>query len=132
MAAVLILLVLIIVNGLFVMSEIALVSARKSRLEAAANKGDERARVAFNLAENPDLFLSAAQIGITLIAILEGVYSGENFNKYLYDEGNGLFLHCYYTDLGRQGVAHWGRCNGWLAMAQVELLSLLPADHPKT
>src|SRR5436190_16859835 len=83
MAAVLILLVLIILNGLFVMSEIALVSARKSRLEAAANKGDERARVALNLAENPDLFLSAAQIGITLIAILTGVYSAEKFNKYL-------------------------------------------------
>lgn len=83
MAAILILLVLIILNGLFVMSEIALVSARKSRLEAAANKGDERARVALNLAENPDLFLSAAQIGITLIAILTGVYSAEKFNIYL-------------------------------------------------
>ena len=83
MGAVLILLVLIIVNGLFVMSEIALVSARKSRLESAANKGDERARVALNLAENPDLFLSAAQIGITLIAILTGFYSAEKFNLYL-------------------------------------------------
>lgn len=55
----------------------------------------------------------------------------DNFNKYLYDQGIGLYLHCYYTDLAQQGVAHWGRCNGWLAMAQVELLSLLPADHPK-
>ena len=83
MAAILIVLILIILNGLFVMSEIALVSARKSRLEAAANKGDERARVALNLAENPDLFLSAAQIGITLIAILTGVYSAEKFNVYV-------------------------------------------------
>ncbi len=83
MTEVLILLVLIILNGLFVMSEIALVSARKSRLETAANKGDHRARVALNLAENPDVFLSAAQIGITLIAILTGFYSAERFNKIL-------------------------------------------------
>ena len=78
-----ILLALIILNGLFVMSEIALVSARKSRLEHLANKGDETARRALDLANNPELFLSAAQIGITLIAILTGVYSGERFGKYL-------------------------------------------------
>lgn len=78
-----ILLALIFLNGLFVMSEIALVSARKSRLENMANKGDETARKALDLANNPELFLSAAQIGITLIAILTGVYSGERFGKYL-------------------------------------------------
>jgi putative hemolysin len=78
-----ILLALILLNGLFVMSEIALVSARKSRLENMANKGDETARRALNLANNPEVFLSAAQIGITLIAILTGVYSGERFSKYL-------------------------------------------------
>lgn len=83
MTEVLILLVLIILNGLFVMSEIALVSARKSRLESAANKGDQRARIALNLAENPDIFLSAAQIGITVIAILTGFYSAERFNVLL-------------------------------------------------
>jgi putative hemolysin len=78
-----ILLALIFLNGLFVMSEIALVSARKSRLENLANKGDETARRALELANNPEVFLSAAQIGITLIAILTGVYSGERFGKYL-------------------------------------------------
>jgi putative hemolysin len=78
-----ILLALIFLNGLFVMSEIALVSARKSRLENMANKGDETARRALDLANNPEVFLSAAQIGITLIAILTGVYSGERFGKYL-------------------------------------------------
>lgn len=83
MAEVLILLTLIILNGLFVMSEIALVSARKSRLETAANRGDLRARAALKLAENPEIFLSAAQIGITLIAILTGFYSAEKFNVYL-------------------------------------------------
>src|ERR1051325_6358358 len=78
-----ILLALIFLNGLFVMSEIALVSVRKTRLENMANKGDDTARKALDLANNPELFLSAAQIGITLIAILTGVYSGERFGKYL-------------------------------------------------
>lgn len=76
-----ILLCLILVNGLFVMSEIALVSARKPRLEGQAEKGDRKARVALDLSNNPEIFLSAAQIGITLISILTGVYSGEKFSK---------------------------------------------------
>jgi putative hemolysin len=75
-----ILLCLIFINGLFVMSEIALVSARKSRLESMAEQGDEKARRALALANSPEVFLSAAQIGITLIAILTGVYSGERFS----------------------------------------------------
>jgi len=74
---------LIILNGLFVMSEIALVSARKARLESMAEKGDVKAGSALRLANSPELFLSAAQIGITLIAILTGVYSGEKFSHYL-------------------------------------------------
>ena len=78
-----ILLGLILLNGLFVMSEIALVSARKPRLEFMAEKGDLKARNALDLSQNPDLFLSAAQIGITLIAILTGVYSGERFGVYV-------------------------------------------------
>ncbi len=78
-----ILLVLIFVNALFVMSEIALVSARKSRLESQAEKGDAKAKKALDLANSPEKFLSAVQIGITLIAILTGVYSGERFARYL-------------------------------------------------
>jgi putative hemolysin len=78
-----ILLVLILINGLFVMSEIALVSARKARLEHAAERGDFRARRALDLSNNPEIFLSAAQIGITLIAILTGVYSGDRFGGYI-------------------------------------------------
>lgn len=80
---ILILLGLILLNGLFTMSEIALVSARKSRLETMAEKGDKKAGAALKLSNNPEIFLSAAQIGITLIAILTGVYSGEKFSIYL-------------------------------------------------
>jgi putative hemolysin len=80
---IIILLVLIFINGLFVMSEIALVSARKGRLEHQAEKGDLSAKKALALSNNPEIFLAAAQIGITFIAILTGVYSGERFARYL-------------------------------------------------
>jgi len=65
------------------MSEIALVSVRKGRLESMASKGDDAAKRALDLSNTPEVFLSAAQIGITLIAILTGVYSGERFSVYL-------------------------------------------------
>lgn len=74
---ILLLLSLILLNGLFAMSEIALVSARKARLEAQANKGDQRAKEALALSNHPDRFLSTVQIGITLIGILTGIFSGE-------------------------------------------------------
>lgn len=70
---------LILLNGLFSMSEIALVSARKARLEIDAKKGSRSARTALDLANEPDRFLSTVQIGITLIGILTGLYSGEAF-----------------------------------------------------
>lgn len=78
-----ILFLLILLNGLFVMSEIALVSSRRARLEGMANKGDGKAKTALDLIENPEKFLSTAQIGITLISILTGVYSGDKFGHYL-------------------------------------------------
>ena len=59
------------------MSEIALISARKNRLETAAKKGNKNAQIALDLANSPNKFLSTVQIGITLIGILTGIYSGE-------------------------------------------------------
>jgi putative hemolysin len=76
---ILIILGLILLNGLLSMAEIALVSARKSRLEAEAKKGSKPAQTALLLAGQPDKFLSTVQIGITLIGILTGLYSGEAF-----------------------------------------------------
>ena len=61
----------------------ALVSAKKSRLEGSAARGDIKSKAALELKENPDVFLSTVQIYITLIAILTGVYSGEKFSIYL-------------------------------------------------
>lgn len=81
MTEILILFLLIFLNALFVMTELALVSVRKGRLETLKNKGSLKAATALKLAENPDKFLSTVQIGITLISILTGLYSGEKFSK---------------------------------------------------
>ena len=63
------------------MSEIALISARKNRLETAAKKGNTNAKVALDLANSPNKFLSTVQIGITLIGILTGIYSGDKITE---------------------------------------------------
>lgn len=76
MDEIIIILGLILLNGIFAMSEVALISARKSRLSTEAKKGNRAARVALKLANEPDRFLSTVQIGITLIGILTGIYSG--------------------------------------------------------
>jgi len=66
-----------LLNGIFSMSEIALISSRKTKLENQAKKGSSSAKTALNLANSPNKFLSTIQIGITLIGILTGIYSGE-------------------------------------------------------
>lgn len=76
MEEIIIVLVLILLNGLFAMSEIALISARKSNLQAEANRGSKSAKRVLDLQENPDRFLSSVQIGITLIGLLTGMFSG--------------------------------------------------------
>jgi len=63
------------------MSEIALISARKNRLESASKKGNKNAQIALDLANSPNKFLSTVQIGITLIGILTGIYSGDKITK---------------------------------------------------
>jgi putative hemolysin len=80
-AEILIILLLLVINGLFSMSEIALVSSKKTRLELARQRGDKKAKLALDLANSPEKFLSTVQIGITLIGILTGVFSGENITQ---------------------------------------------------
>ena len=80
---IIIILILIICNGILAMTEIALVSARKTRLETDAKRGSKSARTALRLANEPDTFLSTIQIGITLIGILTGLYSGDSLAGYL-------------------------------------------------
>ncbi|QHS62659.1 hemolysin family protein [Chitinophaga agri] len=98
MEVVVIILILILLNGLFSMSEIAMEYARKARLEYLANKGDEKARAALKLASNPDRFLSTVQVGITLISILIGVLSGISLKPYLASYISGFPQLSTYSD----------------------------------
>lgn len=79
----LIIIILIILNGVFAMSEIAIISARKSSLMKESKEGNKNAKTALSLANQPDKFLSTIQIGITLIGILTGIYSGDTIAKEL-------------------------------------------------
>lgn len=72
-----IIIALIVLNGIFSMSEMSIVTSRKYKLETAKKRGKKGAKTALELSENPTRFLSTVQIGITLIGILLGVYSGE-------------------------------------------------------
>lgn len=78
---ILIIIALVLLNGVFAMSELSLVSSRKFKLETASKKGSLGAKTALELSDNPTRFLSTVQIGITLIGILLGMYSGENLTK---------------------------------------------------
>jgi putative hemolysin len=73
---IIIILILLIANGLFSMSELAVVSARKPRLQRRAESGDRRAEAALQLAAEPNDFLATVQIGITLVGILAGAFGG--------------------------------------------------------
>jgi putative hemolysin len=78
---ILIILFLILLNGVFSMAEIATVSARKSKMDAAAKRGDKSAKMVLETIQSPNRFLSTVQIGITLIGILTGVFSGEKITN---------------------------------------------------
>lgn len=79
----LIILALVLANGLFAMSEIAVVSSRKARLQEMSDKGDLKARAALELANSPNRFLSTVQVGITLIGILAGAFGGATLSQSL-------------------------------------------------
>jgi putative hemolysin len=101
MIEILIILLLVLANGFFAMSEIAIISARKSHLQQLAKSGNSKARAALDLATNPDRFLATVQIGITLIGIFAGAFSGatiaEKIGSYL---GTFPFLAPYSKTIG--------------------------------
>ena len=86
-----IVLLLVAINGFLAMSELAVVSARRSRLQSLAAEGNHGAKTAIELLENPGRFLSSVQIGITMVGILAGVFSGatlaDRFAGFLRDLG---------------------------------------------
>ncbi len=76
----LIIVLLVLANGVFAMSEIAVVASRKIRLQHRAEEGDARAQAALDLAKNPAQFLSTVQVGITLVGVLAGAYGGASLS----------------------------------------------------
>jgi putative hemolysin len=82
---IIVILLLVLANGIFAMSEIAVVAARKIRLQQRAEEGDHRAQAALNLANAPAQFLSTVQFGITLVGVLAGAYGGARLSAPLAD-----------------------------------------------
>jgi putative hemolysin len=80
---IIIILLLIVANGVFALSEMAVITARKSRLQDWIKRGNRRAKVALELALAPNRFLSAVQIGITLVGILAGAFAGRSVAQWL-------------------------------------------------
>lgn len=88
---------LILLNGLFSMSETALISVKKSRLAQESKHGNRAAKAALDIANDPDCFLSTIQIGITLIGILTGLYSGSTFAHIFADILTGWGVSAHYA-----------------------------------
>lgn len=104
MNEILVILGLILLNGILSMTEMAMVSARKSSLSTEARNGNERARRALSIAENPNRMLSTIQIGITLIGILTGIYSGSQLAGSLATLLDALGMAHSYSMTLAQGV----------------------------
>jgi len=98
MIPILVILLLIVINGVFVMAEMAVVSSRKPRLQQFANEGSHGAQTALDLATNPDRFLATTQIGITLIAILTGAYGERTLTERLAAKFNDVPRFAEYSE----------------------------------
>ncbi len=83
MSEILVILLLLVLNGVFAMAEIAIVSAKKARMQKRAEDGSRGAGLALRLAANPERFLSTVQIGITLVGVLAGAYGGASLAGYV-------------------------------------------------
>ena len=117
----LLILSLILVNGVFVMSEMAVVSARKARLQQWADEGRSGAVTALALANSPAHFLSTTQIGITVITILSGALGEATLSKSLADRLGSITLLQPYAD----DVAFWSVVTG-IAFVSLVLGELVP------
>src|ERR1051325_9485763 len=104
-----ILLLLILLNALFAMAEMAIVSARRIRLQQAAEHGREGARIALELKRDPGRFLSTMQIGVTVIGILAGTFGGttmgETFAEYLRLQPGWIGEYAHAISIGTVVIA---------------------------
>ncbi len=113
-------LLLLVANGVFAMTEIAVVSARRGRLRVLAQGGDQRARAALELAESPNRFLSTVQIGITLVGICAGAFGGATIAETLAEKLKTVpFLAPYAEPLGLGVVV---LCITYLSLVMGELV----------
>lgn len=124
---ILIILGLILVNGFLAMAEIAVVSARKVRLQARAERGDPGAAAALELANAPGRFLSSVQIGITLVGILAGAFGGATLAEELAGWLDSLGVSARYSEaagvgLVVVGITYFSLVIGELAPKQIALL----------
>lgn len=110
-----IILLMVLANGIFSMSEISLVAARKIRLQQRADEGNHRARLALDLANAPEQFLSTVQLGITLVGILAGAYGGATISRPLAEVIRGVPAIAAYADALALG----------LVVAVITVLSLI-------
>jgi len=101
LSEILFLFLLIILNGVFAMSEIAIVSARKTHLEKLSARGDRAAKMALKLAKNPNQILSTVQVGITLVGIFAGAYGGAT----LADKLGNLLREMYIFPVNSDAIA---------------------------
>jgi len=111
----LIIVMLMVANGLFAMSEIAIVSVRKARLQNAANEGDKGAQAALDLANAPSRFLSTVQLGITLVGVLAGAFGGTTVARTIAPHLEGLPYLAPYRETVALG----------LVVVAITLLSLI-------
>jgi putative hemolysin len=123
-----VILLLILANGVFATAEMALVSARKARLQEWADAGNTRARAALELAQNPGEFLSTVQIGITLVGILAGAFGGARLAEPLAAvlrplPGVGPYSETLSLGLVVGGIAYLSLVVGELVPKQLALTS---------
>ena len=96
-----------VLNGVLAMSEIAVVSARKARLRQLADRGDQRAQAALELATDPTQFLATVQIGITLVGIFAGAFGEATLARYLGSVLGEIDALAPYADLSPRPSSCW-------------------------
>jgi putative hemolysin len=110
---------LVLANGIFAMSEIAVLSARKPRLQQQARSGSRRADIALRLAENPDRFLSTVQIGITLIGVFAGAFAGATIAEQIDQKLEAMPGLGPYSEVIGVGTVVLGITYLWLVLGEL-------------
>ena len=101
---ILLLLALVLLNGVFAMTEIALITSKRAKLQKAAEAGDSSAQLALTLGEDPNRFLSTIQVGITSIGVLSGIVGEAALARPLADSLEAIGMEQPYSDYLGTGI----------------------------